>query len=348
MAEFITGREIIAAAKKASTWRTAASLGSDDGILITGESLGAKAPTYLPDDSLGNADIFDMVRTSEKVAGSVTGYLRYEGWDVLMALALGTAGTPTQDNGTAYYNTYSPADSIADIFGTFAIKKAGTAHGIWEVPSFMSTGFTISGAIGSLTTITVNMEGNKIETSSPVNSDLSSVTYPDKEHLLIMDSSFKMRMNSQSGGALADSDKIYPSSFEITYNRPFADNFEAGYSDMSQPIQSNFAEATIRLAFDKYNLDTFMDAINDDADQKMDILFEGTTISGSTSKYTFRIDLPKITWTSAAANVGGPGTIPHEIEGRLLAVTSAPTGMTGVTDPLSIYVINTRSTDPLA
>lgn len=347
MTNFITGREIIAAIAKASTWRTAVSLGADDGILITDESLGAKAPTYVPDNSLGHPDIYVMERTNEKMEGSLNGYLRYEGWDVMLAMALGTAGTPTQDNGTAYYNTYSPADSIADIFGTLAIKKAGTSHGIWEVPSCMVTGFTISATIGELAKISFNVMGNKIETSNPTNTDLSSVTYPDEEHVVLMDSNFKVRMNSQSGGALSDSDKIYPSSFEITYTRPMADNFEAGYSDMSQPVQNDFAEATIKLTFDKYNLDTFMDAINDDTDQKMDITFVGPAISGATSNYTMRFDFPKITFLSAASNVGGPGTIPHEVEGRLLAVTSAPTGMS-VVDPLSIYVVNTRSTDPLA
>lgn len=349
MADFITGREIICGAKKAAAWRTALSLGANDGLLITAEALGAKAPQYKPDDSLGNADIKNMIRTLENISGgSITGYLRYEGWDVLMALALGTAGTPTQLSGTAYYNTYSPADSIADLFATFAIKKSGTSHNIWEVPSAKIHGFTISGEVGNLCTIAMNMMGNKIETVSPVNTSLSSVTYPTSTNVARIDSRTKFRMNTQSGGALSDSDIIYPYNFELIYNRPMKENYEAGNTDMSEPVQDGFAEAKLKLTFDKYNLDTFMDAIAAETDQKMDILLEGGLITGGNGqRYLMRFDLPKLTWMTGAADVGGPGVIQHVVEAQLLAVDSAPTGMSGVIDPLSVYVENMRTTDPL-
>jgi len=348
MADFVTGREIIAGLKKASTWRTAVSLGSNDGLLILSEAIGAKAPTYVPDDSLGQSDIMDYYKVNEAITGAnITGYLRYDMWDVALALALGEAGTPTQVDGDAYSNTYKPADNIDGYFATFAIKKANTTKGIWEIPSAKITGFTITARIGELARITVNMMGNKIETESPTNTSLSSVTYRDRGNVCRMDTSFKIRMNSQSGSALADTDKIYPFGFTLTYNRPFQENFEASYTDMSEPVQNGFAEATLELNFDKYNLDTFMSAIENETDYKMDIVFEGETISGSTN-YTFRIDIPKITWVTGEAPVGGPGTISHTVTGRLQKVESAPTGMTGVLGPLAIYVVNKRTSDPLA
>lgn len=343
---FITGREIIIAAGKAATWRTAVDVNAaTKGLLIKSESLGAKAPQFQDDDSLGNPDILFTYKTLESAAGSLEAYARYEGLDLLFALALGTAGTPTQGDGTAYYNTYSPADEIAGLFATLAMKKAGTSHGVWEIPSAKIHGFTIKGQVGQLCTVTFNLMGNKVETTSPVNTSLASVTPKTKGNVIKFDTLTRFRMNAQSGAALANSDAIYPFSFEITYNRPHEDNFEASYQDASEPVQSGFADASIRLTFDKYNIDTFTDAIEADTDQKMDIEFLGDTITGAW-RYAMRFDLPKVKWRSAESPVSGPGKIPHNLEGRLLAVAAAPTGMTA-TDPISIYVQNTVSADPL-
>lgn len=353
MTDWITGREVVCAVGKAATWRTPVAVGALDGVLITSESMGAKAPTFLPDDSLGQADIKNMIQTNQNAAGSLEGYLRYEGWDLLMALALGTTGTPSQEEGTAYSNTLSPADSIAGYFATMAMKKANSTltNDIWEFPTASVTGFTISGEVGGLCKISVNVMANKLDTQSTTNTatQIGDVTYPTSSNIIRFDTSTKFRCNTQSGIALEDSSEhiIYPFGFELTYNRPFKENWEAGYTDMSEPVQDGFAEANVRLNFDKYGIDTFMSAIAAETDYKMDIDFIGSLITG-TSYYQFRIDIPKVTFTSAAADVGGPGTIPHSVEGRCLGVDSAPNGMSGVTDPISIYTVNTVSTDPLA
>jgi len=79
----------------------------------------------------------------------------------------------------------------------------------------------------------------------------------------------------------------------------------------------------------------------------MDLSFTGGLIIGA-SHYVFRLDLPKVTWLSASADVDGPGLIRHKVEGRLLGVTGAPEGMDGVTGPLAVYAVNRRATSPLA
>lgn len=351
MSTNITGREVILGVKKATTWRTAVQCGALDGLLVTNGFSSNKSPIYLPDDSLGQDDIRDFYKSSEAVSDSLEGYLRYEGWDTLLALVMGTAGTPTQNESTAYYNTYSPAANINDYFATMAIKKSPNTEGVWEIPSAKITGFTISARVGELAKIAVQFMGNKIETDegAGVNGHLTigDVTYPDRGNIALMNSDFKMRMNTQGGGALADSDKIYPYGFSLTYSRPMKENFVASYHDMSEPSQEGFSVASLDINFDKYNLDTFMAAVEDQTDYKLDITFQGGLITG-TSYYTFRLDIPKITWVNAGAPLNGPGTIPHNVSGMCQGVASAPTGMSGVTDPISIYAMNTRTTDPLA
>lgn len=351
MSDFITGREVKCGIKKASAWRTAVTVGANDGFYILNEGIGAKEPKYIDDDSLGQDDIRCTYKVAEQVVGAnLNGYLRYNHWDLLLALALGAAGTPSQVSGTAYSNVYSPASNIDGYFATLAIKKANTTYGIWELPSMKIHGFTIEGAIGELAKVTFNFAANKIETINATNDStaIGNLTFPTGCNIARMDTRFKIRMNAQAGGALADSDKIYPKKFTLTYNRPIStEEFEASWDDMSEPIQDGFAEASLALNFDKYNLDTFMSAIESETQYKLDILFEGAIITGST-RYQIRIDVPKVQWKRGEATVSGPGKIPHDVTGRLFAVDAAPTGMVGVLDPLSIYVIGTRTTSPLA
>jgi hypothetical protein len=350
MANFITGREIVMAAKKATTWGTAVLCGASDGVLITDGFSGAKAPNFITDDSLGQMEIKEILRTTENIQDSVSGNLRYQGWDVLLALALGSASSPTLLGSGAYSNVYSPASSIADYFATLAMKKSPNANGLWEIPSAQLTGFEITAKVGELAKIKFDYMGNKIETdeldavNSPVT--MNSVTYPTTSNVTRLDTSSKMRMNAQAGAGLADSDKIYPLGFSLKYSRPFEACYEIGSNNMRQPVQSGFSEAILTMNFDKYNMDTFMNALDAETQYKMDILFQGNLIGG-TYYYQLRIDIPKIIFTTADAPIGGPGKIPHNVTGRCLGVDAAPTGMSGVTTPISLYVQNTRTTNPL-
>jgi len=350
MGNNISGREFIMGVKKSSTWHTAVECGAGDGVLVTGESLGDKAPAYLDDDSLGQDDVRYTDKVSEMVSGTIPAYLRYEGLDTLLALALGTSSNPTAVEGTAYSNVYSPAANIEDYFATLCMKKAGTTNGVWEIPSAKVHGFTLAAQVGQFANLTFNVMGNKFETddNDAVNGQttVGNITYPDRDNIAKMNANFKVRMNAQGGGALADSDKIYPFGFTLTYNRPMDANYESGNIAMAEPTQSGFAERSLVLNFDKYNADTFMDAVEAGTEYKLDITFQGAIISGTTN-YLFRIDVPKIQWIIGSSPVGGPGKIPHVVTGRPMGVASTPTGMT-VTDPISIYVINTRTTNPLA
>ena len=128
MSDFITGREVKLGIKQATDWRTAVSVGADDGFYILNEGMGAKEPEFRDDDSLGQDDIRCTYRVAESVQGAnLNGYLRYNHWDLLFAMALGTVGTPTQLESTAYYNSYSPASGIDGYFATLAMKKANTS-----------------------------------------------------------------------------------------------------------------------------------------------------------------------------------------------------------------------------
>lgn len=347
-----TGREIKAAVKKATTWRTAVAVGALNGLLITNDGMGAMEPIYIDDDSLGQADIKNTYLVGHALKGrTLEGYLRFEGWDLLFALVCGSATNPAQLSGTAYSHTDVITDNNAELFATYAVYKALTTYGVWEVPSAKFNGFKVSCNVGELAKVSFDFSGNKIDTTGATNNSTSmgNVTYPTSGNLCRMDTRFKMRMNAQAGAALADSDKIYPHGFTITFKRPMSeDEFEAGYSDMSEPVQNGFAEASIELKFDKYDADTFMSAILAETAYKMDILFQGDIIAAA-YRYELRFDIPKIQWKVSEAPASGPGKIPLTITGRCFGVDAAPTGFNAAAvDPFYIYHANTVTTNPLA
>lgn len=356
MADWITGRQIVAAAKKASAWRTALACGAGDGILITRESLGAKAPKYVDDNSLGQAEISRSVMTGESIAnGSLDGILRFEGWDLLLALTMGVSNYAAGANSKEHL--YTTKDTLAGLFATLAVKKTGTTHDVWEVPSAKLTGFTIRGRVGELCNISFRFSGNKIETESTINTTatMATVTYPlaaSADGQVKMDTSTSLQMNAFGGAALGAGDKIYPIEFELSYDRPFNESFEAGYLDGSEPAQNDFSKGAIKLSFDKYGLDDFVDAVTAEANQKMKIVFEGGIIAGADT-YKLEAYLPCVSFQSVLADVGGPGPIPMSIEGKLLAPSAAPTGFTAILGSadadtsLNIYTRNS-AVDPLA
>jgi len=359
MATNITGREFICAIKKATTWRTAVECGAGSGVLVTTEGLGDKAPKFVDDDSAGQIDIKYSYKVSESLPGrTIDGYFRYDMWDLAIALAMGTVQTPVaaEATSTAYKSMYTLKDNIDDLFATLAMKKAATTEGVWEVPSAKIHGFTINAMIGELAKIQVNLTGNKIETdaTSRVNNSttLANVTYLTEGDIVRMNSNFSIWMNAQSGDALDSGDAIYPNSFTLTYNRPMDENWSAGNEDLDEPTQGGFADTTLTLNFDKYNLDTFMQAIEDETAQKILITFQGDIIAGST-RYKFSFYLPKVEFQSASSPMSGPGKIPHNITGKCRAVTTAPTGMDDASidasvgqdclSAVNLFVVNTIS-----
>lgn len=356
MANWITGREIIAAAKKAAAWRTAVACGAGDGVLITRDSMGPKSPTFVDDNSLGQAEISKSIQTSESLTGgSWEGLFRYEGWDLLLALALGTSTYAAGANSKEHL--YTPSASTTGLFATLAMKKTGTTHDIWEIPSAKVTGFTIRGRVGELCTVNFTFSGSKIESESTTNTTatMANVTYPlnaSADGQVKMDANTSILMNAAGAGALAGGDQIYPTEFELSYERPIDEPFEAGYADMSEPAQNDFGRGTINLSFDKYGIDEFTDAISAGTNQKMKLTLEGAIIGGSDT-YKFDVYLPNISFQSVNADVPGPGPVPLAVEGRLLATDAAPAGFTGilggvdVKTSLGLYIRNDVA-DPLA
>ncbi len=570
---WITGRESKLVLQKATSWGLAVEAGAEDAVYIISESLGAKAPVFLDDPSLGQTDVEESRLIQESATGSFDCVGRFDGFDMLFYLALGgSLIDDTPDNGDLHF--YQSEANIEDLFASIAVLKSGTDSDVWEIPTGTIFAFTIAGVVGQYVTLNWEVVGEKIETesfmtsctlylpfnegtggtvadrsdesndgtftnmeddewdtgptavsntaitfdaadeeitvshdttldittgdfsismwvkvpavgaaqqvlikketgsrgymveataanNSPVitiydaggnvasgsttaiddgewhhivftidrsgncityidgvmdditafsarsaslaNADdfviaethtvnvsvsqirfwkgrlitggeveqlylhafvvndatvIAAATYPTgvaptSKGQLIMDSNFYIWMNAESGGALDTDDDLYPNSFSITYRRPMEPRFESTTLNSVEPIQSGFAEATIELGFDKLNSDAILDAITDEASQKLLLSFKGPLIADS--DYTeMQIYLPSVQWNSIDAPVAGPGPFPVTAVGRILKPASVPTGMDNVKsiaefdcdEAMNIYLKNNSDVDP--
>jgi len=348
MAKEITGRELIIGLKKASVWHTPVACGAGDGVLILSDNIKVSVGSEL-DDSAGQEWIHQADEGVKEITGSLEAYMRYEGFDVALALIMGTAGTPAQQGATAAYaNTYGLASSILGKFATLAQLKLSDK--VWEFPSVKLHGFKLSGQMNKPVKISPDVIGDILNRASVTNTPatMANVTYPDALHRIIMNSNTVFRINDQSGAALGSGDVVYPTEFEFSFSRPMDSESVAGQDGIDEPIDNGFPMCKCSLKFPRYNEanDAFFDDWDAFTSKKMDITFTGPLIE-DTYYYTFKISCPHVKVNNPAAAVSGAGKIPFSVDLDLLAAVSAPTGMSHTT-PFQIDVINKRTTNPLA
>lgn len=348
MTDEITGREYVAALRKAAAWHTPLACGAGHGLLLLSDGIKVSIAAEL-DNSAGQAWIKEADAGLQTITGNLDGFMRYEGFDTALALLLGVAGAPTRIALTAAYsNSYTLASKIDGLFATIAMKKLASA--IWEFPTCKIISVKISGEMNKPLKISLGIIGDKLDRASVVNTlvTMATVTVPDSKNRILMNKDTIFRMNDQSAIALADTDKIYPSSFELTFSRPMDSEAVAGQDGVDEPADNGFPVATLSLKFPRYNAanNAFFTDWAAYTSKKMDITFTGAIIE-ATNKYLFRVTMPHIKIDDPEATVSGPGKIPFSMKCNLLGAAVAPAGMTGLTAPLKIDVVNKRTTDPL-
>lgn len=342
------GVNISAAIKKAAVWSTPVACGAGNGVLIQPPTMKLSRDDMV-DDSLGTyfAKAADMGQTA--VGGvSIPAYLRYDSLDLLIGLAMGaTGGAPVQQGATAAYaQSFTLADSLDGLFGTFAVNKDGVY--VEELPSLKITGFTIKGEVGKPVQITFEGIANDKRYDSVTNTGASfaNVTYTETENRVLYRHCV-MRMNAQSGGALAAGDKIYPSSFELSFKRAMSGVYGvSGFDTIDEPTNDGKPEVTLRLEFPRDTAATLMTDFAAGNAKKMDIVFTGGLIA-DTYYRTFKMEFPNLHIKDADAPVV-QGIIKQTVDFDCLGCAAAPTGMAAITKPFKVSVINQQTANVLA
>jgi hypothetical protein len=163
------------------------------------------------------------------------------------------------------------------------------------------------------------------------------------------------QMNAQSGAALSPADRIYPSRFELDFQRKLTGEYTGQYRYASgsntqdlidEPQNDGLPDITLKLEFPRLTGTTNIAILNGDTRQKMDITFTGAAIGTSGFSRSFKLQFPHLQLvTDDPADAAG--IIKESLEFKVYGCAAAPAGMTGITDPLWISGINQRATDPL-
>ena len=342
-----SGKEVKAAFKKAEIWGTPVAVTSADAFFVISESI-SRSREHLPDDSAGQAFHAQSDQGLITCGGDVSAYLRYAGLETLLAMALGTAGDPVQQESTAaYLHGLVPAGGVDGLFGTLALYKGFSCH---EYAACKIDGFTLEGEAGqplkiSFTTICDDLGVN---TGSGVNtaSAMASLSDPSPGNRVLFRQG-EFLINDQDGAALSAGDAVKPNRFSLRFKRGLAGDHLAGNSDkITEPTYNAFPEISLELEFPSYTCDTYLNDLGSDTRKKMSICFTGANIEGAYA-HKLEILIPHLVLTNAEAAVNGAGKIIHPVTASLLAAESAPAGMSGVTAPFAVNLTTTLATDPL-
>lgn len=343
----------VVAMKKSAVWNTAVACGAGDGIShLTGKA--NRQADVAMDESRGLSFSTDGTPGPITCTEQLVCVLRYAGLDLPIALMMGTAGAPAQQAATAAYkNTYKWNTDPYGLMATMATNVAGLY--IEELTSMKITGITVSGEVGAKPLqIVFDIIGINKNTGSVVNTTttFNNVTLAETENAVLF-SQLKFRMNDRSGDALDDDDRIYPSKFTLSINRPLKGEYTGEYRTTTDPPQDLIDEPAndgipeIRLTIElpKHTGNTNLAALGNDTRKKMDITATGATIA-DVYKYQHLWQFPHLQMTNVDPTDDN-GRIKEPLEFLVHGCLAAPLGMVGITDPLWWTVINKRTTDPL-
>ncbi|MDA8156874.1 MAG: phage tail tube protein [Actinomycetota bacterium] len=343
----VTGVELKAAVKRATTWGAAAACGANSGVLIKPHTIKKKRNT-ITDDSMGLYFPQNAVNAEIDVSGALPAYLRYDSLDLLIALAMGSVpGAPVQQGATpAYAQSFIMAASLGGLFATYI--QNNTVN-IDEYTSIKVSGFTIKGDVGKPVEISFDVMAYDRVTNSAVNTTgtFAGVTYMETGNRVLF-SQGVYRMNNQGDAALASASVIYPSGFELSFKRKMKGLYTvAGFVNIDEPSSDGFPEVKLKLTFPRYTANIQQIFADWDATQqkKMDMTFTGAQIASPYNR-SFQIQLPCLQITSADLPLKH-GIMEAPMEFVALGCAAAPAGMNGVIQPFQINVINQQGANVL-
>lgn len=342
-----TGKEIKAAFRKSSTWGLPALATSADALLITSEKI-TRTREHLPDDSAGQAFAAGADRGLITCGGDLSAYLRYQGLEVLLALALGQAGAPEELGASVYRHHLGLAGSNAGLFGTLSVFKGFSVH---EYPAAKVDGFSISGEAGQPLSVTFHLICDDLNLNSDAgvnrNATFAAIANPaPDQRVLFRQGSFWL--NDAEDEALGPAHAIAPNRFDLTFKRKLEGDYLAGGQDrIAEPIATGFPEISLSLEFPQYTSDTYLIDLGHDARKKLRVAFTGPEIQPGQA-YALELLFPHLVITNAEAAVDKSGKIAHPVTLECLAASSEREGMSGVLTPFALNLTNSRGSDPLA
>jgi hypothetical protein len=354
----VTGREMkaLAFAKHGTnSWNVAASVTKGARFETDG---GIKhMPTFIEDRSfgeqwLGPAEAGDV----QPVDATLPSQARYEDHNyVLEALAMGSPATvalATSASGqvTSWRHVIDLAPSIDGLGATFAMDRKLYVD---EVTSAKIYGFSETFGDGGVVMQSFKILGSQCTNISSINinSTVWGASFPT---LLgrIQRSQGVFRINAQGGGSLSGSDAIsFAGGFEFTFERPQDRSYGMGSAHVLEPADNEFPEVSVRVTFERMNTVTansLRSGLTVGTAYKADVTYTGGTFINSTDRYSKLYQFPYMELQEFETPTAGAAQVKPVAMFKLKKPSSAPTGMSGVTNPFRITRVMVNSVNAFA
>jgi hypothetical protein len=217
-------------------------------------------------------------------------------------------------------------------------------NGVHVFTGIDTTELKISGdAVGKVVyELTVNGKTRILDSST----NTAMEDFPDTLIGKLLQQDTVFRVNDNSDGALDSGDELKLSSWSITITRGMkTDIYATGDQTRQEAEPDGFWEVMFEGTLTKQNDDSWDNRFQDNDHVKCDLTVTGPSIG--TDDYKFTILIPRAEITNYTATVGGPEEVAPVIEFRVVT-SNTPTGMSGITSPIQIELINDRDTSVIA
>jgi hypothetical protein len=327
------------AIQKAATWGTLVDAATGDLFPVKSETL-TSTTDRIPNDELNDTAMRSTGDAGrETVAGGFVRDLHYQGDHVALAIALGTAGSPSQVGTTSYYtHNLIPKGSLEGIFASlFSDRENSTV----EVDSAKIESFTITGAEGGRLEISYEVMGRDYDDSGNLTWGSATEDANAAGNFVLFGHGTFQFHGTQGSDPASGGTTFYPDSFTVTFKNNLSTWWSAeNYPNIDEPVRDNFVEVTgsFTLPVDEVN------PWKASATTQTPITMSWDFLSGS---YGFDIDFPYVVVTSPTSpTTDGPGRQPVQVDFVCEKAASNPTDMSS-TMP-NIINVNQDSVDPLA
>ena len=308
-----------------------------EAIPFVSEAFGNEIEKHVDEVLRGKAGWGTSIAGNKTYPFTVPCKLTYEDLDLLIAIAMGAAGTPSV-NGDLYDNTYSLAENLAYSF-TAAIYKGVS---VWEFAGCKIDTLKISGEANKPLDIEFGGAAQALDLDSTTNT-AGVLTALDTEDAAgkIMFSDLEFKIAPQASALAGESEKGI-NSFELSLANALAlDHFDNRAKTILEPQRNGHREVKFSFKVPRYEADTYLDWR--DADTALHAYLKFTS-----GNYLFDIHIPDLKIDKAEAPIPGPGLIEQTIECTCHRDPGSDSASFTVTDEFEIDVTNGRASSPLA
>jgi hypothetical protein len=332
----ITGKSLIVAVEETtSTWGTLVAVGATDQVLCSQIGPLIDKSDMIPDPTAGHAWHQYIERCRKNVKPELILPLRWDGrfWS-LIAQIMGLDSKSGSADPYTHLITLIESIDGSDLFSAMA-AQLGPAGGelLFEWPSIKPYGFTIEGPDGSgYMQLTIRMVADRVNVGADcttTTSNIDNVTHISLDSALppiVPFGNMRFRMNARSGSALGAGDVIKIKSMNLTFNRGIDAEWNTrGVAtkewESDEPIEDGIPEGTLRIELGDLNALTYLEAFQDETEQKCDLFFTYD------ADHDINIEIPCMKLIDPDASINGPARIPQVLNFQLMESLANPTGM---------------------